>query len=127
MEKPQNGKAYDLTFHQHQDYLYALVEGPRDSFNISISYWDEIAARVREGGYKKVLVEERLGTNVSKLEAFRIAARTSRMDFNGARIAFVDKVSDHKCVNEFAMGVSQSRGRVVRCFDTLHEAVVALC
>ena len=127
MQNPQIEKGYDLTFHQHQDYLYALIEGPRDSFTISISYWDEIAAKVREGGYKKVLVEERLGSNMSKLEAFRVAARTSRMDFNGARIAFVDREDGHRPVNEFAVGISQSRGRVVRCFNTLHEAVVALC
>jgi hypothetical protein len=115
-------KPYFLTFSHHRDYLEARVVGFEDSFEISCSYWREIAAEVRRGEFDKVLVVEKLAGNVGITEAYLIACHNAGTDFRQAKIAFVDEFADHGDVNQFTAVVSNNRGRNIRCHDSVEEA-----
>ena len=54
------GKA-KLKFVNRNNYLYAEVVGPVDSFEISIAYWTAIAEQCHPRGARALLVYERLG------------------------------------------------------------------
>ncbi|RMG05356.1 MAG: hypothetical protein D6735_05495, partial [Acidobacteria bacterium] len=66
------GKLYDIQFEYHHNYLHARVTGEKDSAEISILFWKEIAAECKKHGYKKVLVEENIKNNVSESDMYEI-------------------------------------------------------
>jgi len=115
-------KPYHLTFSYHLDYLEAEVVGFEDSLEVSCSYWQEIAAEVRRGGFDKVLVVERIVGNVDPADAFEIARRNAATDFRGAKIAFVDAYEDHRDINRLCETVSNNRGRNIRCCESVLAA-----
>jgi hypothetical protein len=110
MTQAEEPAAYKLTLEHRPNYLYALVEGERDSYEISRAYWSEIAEACHRAGYKKVLVEEELREATSIAEAFQIAAELPEMGFAGIRIAFVDRFADQSEVNDFSQLVALNRG-----------------
>ena len=115
-------KPYRLTFSYHKDFLEARIVGLEDSFEISTAYWQEIAAEVRSGGFKKVLVIEKLAGDVDITSAYDIASLNARTDFRNAKIAFVDEYKDHSESNRFSETVSNNRGRNIRVHNTIAEA-----
>ncbi len=48
-------------FEDRADYLYAAVTGPRDSQEISMAYWRQIAAECERRKTRKLMVVENLG------------------------------------------------------------------
>lgn len=50
-----------IHYEERAGYLHALVTGPRDSRDISIAYWTEIAAECARRKARKLLVVEKLG------------------------------------------------------------------
>lgn len=48
-------------FEDRAGYLYAAVSGPRDSQDISMAYWREIAAECERRKARKLMVVENLG------------------------------------------------------------------
>jgi hypothetical protein len=115
-------KPYQLTFIYRSQYLHAIVEGIEDSVEISDAYWTEIARECKRGKLKKVLVEERIEGNVSLAEAFDVGEKNSKKDFGHAVVAFVDIYEDHDGINEFASRVSNNRGRLIRCHESIAQA-----
>ena len=118
----QISKPYQLTFIYRPKYLHAIVEGTEDSFEISNAYWTEIVHECKRRKLKKVLVEERIEENVSLAEAFDVGEMNSKRDFGHAVVAFVDIYEDHDGINEFAARVSNNRGQLIRCHESIAQA-----
>lgn len=102
-------KQYRIVFENRPGYLYAFVEGKKDSYEISIAYWREIAAEAERLGSTKIMVEEDIPEIVSYAEIYDISAKIPEM-FNGVSVAYVDRYADQVELNSFAELVAQNRG-----------------
>jgi hypothetical protein len=115
-------KAYRISFEQRPEYLYAFVCGDRDSLEISLAFWREIAAECERTEARKVLIEEAIEESVSLLEMYQIAAEISQMGFTSVSIAFVDRFLEQQDVNEFGELVATNRGLLGKVFNDVREA-----
>ena len=115
-----SNSGYNLTFEDRGTYLYAHLTG-MDSFAASLSYWNDIADKVRASGYNKVLVHENLIGEVSEGEIFDIM-----MDIlpagTGISVAFFDENQDDTQINELGQLIASNRGATIRIFQTLADA-----
>ncbi|MFL6468314.1 MAG: hypothetical protein ACJ72Z_10195 [Pyrinomonadaceae bacterium] len=114
-------KPYHLSFEQRPEYLYAFVDGERDSYLISHAYWIEVAEECEKRQTKRVLVDENISEAVSVTEMYQIASEIPDM-FAGIAIAFVDRYADQAEINEFGEMVAQNRGVVGRFFKNVESA-----
>ena len=55
-----SSKGYDLVFERRALYLFAKVSGPRDTLQISIDYWTEIAEECVRASAQRLLWFEEL-------------------------------------------------------------------
>ena len=114
-------KQYTLTFEERPDYLYARVEGEKDSYEISRAFWTEVAGECERLGASKVLVEENIPEVVSVSEMYAIASELPDL-FLGVSLAFVDRYADQVELNSFGELVAQNRGVRGRYFADLASA-----
>jgi len=121
MSPPNPIKPYKLTFERRPEFLHARVEGERDSYELSIAYWTEIAAECSRISATKLLVEEDIPEVVGYSDMFRIAAELPEL-FLGIAIAFVDRYADQAELNEFGELVAQNRGVRGRYFADAADA-----
>ena len=110
LNKRTASKLYKLSFEHRPQYLYAFVEGEKDSYEISKQYWQEIAVECNEHGFKKVLIEEDIKENVSMSEMYRLTSELPQLGFLGIRIAFVDRQIEQQLLNQFGETVALNRG-----------------
>ncbi len=115
-------KAYKLRFENRPGYLYAYVEGSKDSFEISKQYWMEVAAECRRTDCSRVLVEEDIPEAISMGEAYELATEIPTLGFSRIKIAFVDRYADQVELNQFAELVATNRGVNGRFFTQFDEA-----
>jgi hypothetical protein len=94
-------KPYTITFEERPQYLYVLVEGENDSYEISRQFWTEIVDYLKGKEYEKVLVVERLEETVSTEDVYRLVTEFPQMGLTGLKIAFVDEVLDQYTINQF--------------------------
>jgi hypothetical protein len=94
-------KPYTITFEERPQYLYVLVEGENDSYEISRQFWTEIVDYLKGKEYEKVLVVERLEETVSTEDVYRLVTEFPQMGLTGLKIAFVDEVLDRYTINQF--------------------------
>ncbi|MEO8647554.1 MAG: hypothetical protein ABI539_00165 [Acidobacteriota bacterium] len=115
-------KGYELTFEERDDYLYALVEGETDNYEISHFYWQEVIEECKRLGRKKLLVEEAIIGNNSEGDTFQVASELRSMGLVDIKLAFVDRFTEHDEVNKFGEMVAINRGIESRVFDRISEA-----
>lgn len=121
MQEIDNSKPYAITYTRSPDLLHAYVGGEKDSFEISLAYWTEIAAECAEAGVGKLIVEEDIPEDVTYTDMFRIATVIPDL-FNNVTIAFVDRYADQIELNEFGELVAQNRGVLGRFFSDIDAA-----
>lgn len=114
-------KQYTLAFEQRPDYLHARVEGEHDSYEISRSFWSDIAAECEKRDTTKLLVEENIPEIVSFSEMYNIASDLPDL-FLGVSVAFVDPYADQAELNSFGELVAQNRGVRGRFFADVASA-----
>lgn len=122
MQHENSTASYSLKYEQRPDYLYVLVEGDHDSYEISKQYWMEVLARTRATQNTKLLIEEDIPEAVSMFEMFQLASDLIESGLNGLKIAFVDRYLDHDDLNKFGELVAINRGANARAFDVFSEA-----
>lgn len=115
-------EAYQLTFETRDNYLYAYVEGEEDSYEISAAYWREVGAKLHELGIHKVLIVEDLKGASPLADVYNVSAQIVDMGFRGKIVAFVDRQSSHKDLNEFGELVGTNRGLIGKTFLDEGEA-----
>ncbi|AXK72761.1 hypothetical protein DWG18_11050 [Lysobacter sp. TY2-98] len=86
--------AYTLRFEPREQYLYAHVEGPEDTYEVSVAYWTEIEARCRADGVRRLLVVEELAGTAVPAEMADVVSALIAMGFRDMRIAYVDATED---------------------------------
>ena len=114
-------KQYTLTFEERPHYLYARVEGEKDSYEISHAFWTEVAGECERRRASKVLVEENIPEVVSVSEMYAIASELPDM-FLSVSIAFVDPHANQAELNSFGELVAQNRGVRGRFFADVASA-----
>ena len=86
--------AYSLRVEPREHYLYVHVEGPEDTFEVSVAYWTEIEAECRRRGARRLLVVEALQGNAVPAEMADVVDALVAMGFRDIRVAYVDATED---------------------------------
>jgi hypothetical protein len=115
-------KPYQITFEERPDYLYVYITGDHDSYEISRSFWLEVAEMSRKTDYKKVLIEEDIPEAVSISDMYRLASELPQMGFYGVRVAFMDRYAEQNELNEFGELVAVNRGMMAKIFNDIQAA-----
>lgn len=115
-------KLYELNFEYRPQYLYVFVAGEKDSYEISMAYWQEIAEECKKSNTRKVLIEEDLVEAITMNETYRLASQLPLMGFYGVRIAFVDLRDEQNNLNQFGETVANNRGLHCRVFNNAEDA-----
>jgi hypothetical protein len=116
------GETYALKFEAREHYLAASVSGPRDSLDISLEIWSQLAKHCQARGYDRLLVEENLGTQLSEYEMFELASRLPAHGFGGIKVALIDAECDHKDGNRFGETVARNRGMDIQVCRDIDQA-----
>ena len=83
-------KEYQLVLESRALYLFAHVTGPRDTLQISIAYWSEIAAECTRLNVQRLLVLEELEERSTATDMAEMIQLLPKMGFKDLRLAFVD-------------------------------------
>ncbi len=122
IQNSSRAKPYTLEFEQRPEYLYAYVRGEKDSLEISLQYWKEIADECWRAGYKKVFIEEDIKEEVSIIEMYQFTSEIPNIGFSGIRVAFVDRHLNQQELNKFGELVATNRGVNGKIFNSSEEA-----
>lgn len=113
--------SYVLRIEPRPGYLFARVEGPEDTVEVSIAYWSEIAAACRAAGTRRLLVVEELQGCATPSEMDAVVDGLIAMGFSDIRVAFVDATEDAALLVGAEIRVQQ-HGLVGRVFRREAEA-----
>ncbi len=113
---------FRLEFVEHAAYLYAYVDGLKDSSDIRKRYWSEVFGESQRRNRARLLVEENLVENITAAEVYEVAKYVAETAPSGTKLAFVDRRPDHQELNRFGNLVANNRGLDSQVFDTLQDA-----
>ena len=113
---------FSIRFEQRSGYLYVFVSGPRDDLGVSTRFWERVHAQAVDSENSRLLVEEDFPNQLSTLELFEIAKRTTEMFGYRFKIAHVDQNASDMELNRFAETVAANRGLHMRVFSTVGAA-----
>ena len=113
--------SYSLKFEDRNSYLYVHLTG-QDSFEASLSYWNEIADQVKELGSKKLLVHEDLTGEVTEIEIYDVILDLVTSGLMDLKIAFYDEKSEDAALNALGHLVATNRGANIMIFKSLEAA-----
>lgn len=122
MSEAPDGKSYRIVYEEYPTYLYALVHGEAYGYDVLAGFLGEIAAEVRRRGLRKVLIEENISATTTREDAYRIASEMPELGYAGIRVAYIDRFSDQKEINEFGHDVAVDNGIEVEIFSDQAEA-----
>lgn len=117
------GDGFDLSFESRGDYLRAQVNGPHDSFAISLGYWTEVARICRERQVERLLVVENLAQPGETVNLERLVDAIVSLGFQNVRVAFVDLIDSHLQAMEYGEILARERGIAGRVFEREEDAV----
>ena len=119
--------AYTLRFEPREHYLYARVDGPEDTLEVSLAYWTEIEAECRARGARRLLVEEALEGQAAPMEMEQVVDALLAMGFRDIRVAFVDATEDAALLvgAEIRAREAGLTGRVFRRVDEAEHWLLA--
>jgi hypothetical protein len=112
---------YRLTFEDRDTYLYAHLMG-EDSFAASLSYWNEIADKVKALDCRKLLIHEDLTGKVVESEMHEIIMDLMPSGLLDVQIAFFDENLNGASMNALGQSLAVNKGANVKIFDSLNAA-----
>lgn len=116
------GDGFDLSLEWRGDYLRAQVDGPKDSFEISLAYWMAVAQACHDRAADRLLVVENLAEAGRPIDLERLIDAIVALGFRDIRVAFVDLVESHLKAMEHGEILARERGIVGRVFGREDEA-----
>lgn len=122
MSETSDGKPYRIVYEEYPTYLYALVHGEEYGYHVLAGFLTEIAAEVKRRGLERVIIEENISATTTKEDAFRVASEMPDFGYAGIRLAYIDRFSDQKDINEFGHDVAVDNGIEVEIFNDQGEA-----
>jgi hypothetical protein len=115
--------AFTLHFEQRSRYLYALVSGPEDSFEITLAYWTAIAAECGRRGVRRVLVVDALAGEPATPAELELRIRSLQgIGLEEVHVAFVEPVDAHLAQMEHAEILAREQGFRIRVFSSITAA-----
>jgi hypothetical protein len=117
---------YTIVFEDHPDFLFALVHGEEYGYEVLTGFLKDIADQCKARGYSQVLIEENISASATKELVYRVACELPELGFAGIRMAYVDRFSDQREVNEFGRAVAIDNGIDVRQFTAFTHAAAWL-
>lgn len=126
MNSTELQKEYALIFEERPDYLFVHIKGDRGTLAIARAYWSEIVQRTLDSGIKKVLVIEDIPEAISIAEVHQLVSDFADLPIKDIRVAFIDRFTQHKSLNDFGVLVGANRGLTVKSFDEEPEALAWL-
>ena len=112
---------FTLSFEERDEYLYAFVNGIRDSVDVSKGFWKQIHLKAKESGFHRILVEEDFPNQITIVEMFEVAEYIAEL-YHNMKIAHVDKRLTDFDLNRFGETVSTNRGLQGKVFNQVAEA-----
>jgi hypothetical protein len=116
------GKPYIINFEDRANYLYALVHGEQYGYKVLAQFLREIADECKKRNFNQVLIEENISATASEMDVFRIASELPQLGFSDIRMAYIDRFTEQKDLNEYGKEVAENRGVDVKIFSSLEEA-----
>lgn len=111
-----------LFIEDRNNYLYAEVSGPSDSFEITMAYWAAIAEQCHKRDTCRLLVLERLGEYAGERNMTLMIDSIIALGFENIRVAFVDAFIEHLAIAEQGEILAMERGIAGRVFGSVQEA-----
>lgn len=111
-----------LFIEDRNNYLYAEVSGPSDSFEITMAYWTAIAEQCHKRDTYRLLVLERLGEYAGERNMTLMIDSIIALGFENIRVAFVDAFIEHLAIAEQGEILAMERGIAGRVFGSVQEA-----
>ena len=112
---------FDLSLDQRDHYLFACVDGPEDTYEVSVAYWSRLRAECEARGTRRLLVLEALEGNAVPSEARQVVEALVQMGFHDIRIAYVDATEDAALLVSSEIRAAQA-GVTARVFRRVDEA-----
>jgi hypothetical protein len=112
---------YDLQFEQRPQYLLARVSGPEDSLEVSVAYWQQVAAEAIGRKAQRLMVVENFPNNGETADVMALGRFLAELGLQNIRIAFVDEQSDHLDRNRVGELVAVNRGLRGKVFADFAE------
>ncbi len=111
-----------LVFEDRAGYLYAQVTGPRDSQQISLAYWSQIAEQVHKRRAAKLMVIENLGDYEGQRDLPATIDALIAMGLDRIQIAFVVARIELLAHMEYGEILALERGANGRAFGSVAVA-----
>lgn len=120
------GEGFEIRFSLSAGVLRAQVEGPDDSFAISLAYWTIVAQERRRWGIQRVLVVENLRQSAQPNETLALFDELTGLGFEGCKVAFVDRGSERRSVQEYVAIMAREHDILAAIFGEENEAAIWL-
>jgi hypothetical protein len=115
-------KPFTIVFEDYPKYLYALVHGDEYGYDVLAHFLREIADECKKRHFSQVLIEENISATASEEDVFRIASELPELGFGDIRMAYIDRFTEQKDINEFGQGVAEKQGVDVKIFNNMEDA-----
>lgn len=122
MSENIEAKPYTIVFEEYPTYLYALVHGEQYDYDVIASFLTEIADECRNRNFRSILVEENISATASPEDIARAAKDLPDFGFAGIRMAYLDRFSEQKELNEFGEDIAVDHGVDVKLFSDMASA-----
>lgn len=117
------GNGFEIHFSFVSGVLRAQVEGPHDSFDVSIAYWKAIVEERLRLGATRILVVENLADSTHADVTLSMADELLKLDLAGCRVAFVDRGVDNRSVQELIAMRARDQGIIAAVFGDEGQAI----
>lgn len=117
------GDGFEIHFSFSAGVLRAQVEGPHDSFDVSIAYWKAIVQERLRLDATRLLVVENLADSTRAEVTLSMADELLKLDFIGCRVAFVDRGLVNRSVQELIAMRARDQGIVATVFGDEGQAI----
>jgi hypothetical protein len=115
-------KPYIVEFEHRDGYLYAHAQAEKDSLDIAVGYWTDIATYCRDNGFSRLLVERDVGTQNSLGDTYEIVSKVHEVGLTDVKIAFIDRRPDHLEPDLFGETIALNRGIYCKVLKNFGEA-----
>ena len=113
---------YAVRYEERDAYLYVFIKGPAEQLEASLEVFSAIAQECKDRGFKRLLIEEDLGTNLEFVDMYNFASQVPELGFRGIKVAVADLHMEQMPDNLFGETVAQNRGSLVRVFNDVSAA-----
>jgi hypothetical protein len=122
MSENIEAKPYTIVFEDYPTYLYALVHGEQYDYDVIASFLRDIANECKTRNFRSVLVEENISATATEEDIARAAADLPDFGFSDIRMAYLDRFSEQKEINEMGEDIAVDHGVDVKLFNDMAAA-----